>query len=149
MIRVGVYTISTSSHRIGTTLICLQPQQKDTQSIRSHEDLIRRELGDPPGIFTTSPNHQHQQRQSCSRNIRKSHSTNINMGDLPSPLQINAASLKQTWLKACEHGQLPAAQANGLTTGMNRLALNSDDKLARDWFMEETKALGCDVKVNI
>ncbi|RDI87276.1 hypothetical protein Vi05172_g2915 [Venturia inaequalis] len=70
------------------------------------------------------------------------------MADIPKPLEIDAAALKETWLKACEHGQLPAAQANGLTTGMNRLALNADDKLARDWFVEETRALGCEIKID-
>ncbi|TLD39363.1 putative N-carbamoyl-L-amino acid hydrolase [Venturia nashicola] len=70
------------------------------------------------------------------------------MAGFSKPLEIDAAALKQTWLNACEHGQLPAAQANGLTTGMNRLALNADDKLARDWFVEEMKALGCDIKID-
>lgn len=69
------------------------------------------------------------------------------MGDVSALLEIDALSFNRTWLKACEHGQLPAAQANGLTTGMNRLSLNADDKLARDWFVEEMKGLGCEVKV--
>ncbi|QDS67496.1 hypothetical protein FKW77_001406 [Venturia effusa] len=63
-------------------------------------------------------------------------------------LDIDAVTFNQTWLKACEHGQLPATQANGLTTGMNRLSLNADDKLARDWFVAETKSLGCEVKID-
>jgi hypothetical protein len=69
------------------------------------------------------------------------------MVDASLPLHISADSFKKTWMKACEHGQLSSAQANGLETGMNRLSLNADDKLARDWFVEETKALGCDIKV--
>jgi hypothetical protein len=69
------------------------------------------------------------------------------MGDSTLPLSIDAAALKRTWLKACEHGQLPAAQANGLETGMNRLSLNKDDKLARDWFVGQCRGLGCEIKV--
>lgn len=31
---------------------------------------------------------------------------------------------------------------------MSRLALSDSDKLARDWFVKTTKALGCDVQVD-
>jgi len=31
---------------------------------------------------------------------------------------------------------------------MSRLALSDADKLARDWFVKTTKALGCDVQVD-
>lgn len=101
-------------------------------------------------ILRTTTTPQHHQQQSLfknSQNIPPSHSTNSKMADPAPPLEIDETALNQTWLKACEHGQLPAAQANGLTTGMNRLALNADDKLARDWFVEETRALGCEIKV--
>lgn len=38
---------------------------------------------------------------------------------------------------------------SGLTeTGMSRLALSDTDKQVRDWFVETTKALGCDVVVD-
>lgn len=33
-------------------------------------------------------------------------------------------------------------------TGMSRLALSDSDKQARDWFVETTKALGCQVLVD-
>jgi len=33
-------------------------------------------------------------------------------------------------------------------TGMRRLALSPEDKQARDWFVETTKALGCNVTVD-
>ncbi|KAI5291671.1 hypothetical protein KEM55_008296 [Ascosphaera atra] len=33
-------------------------------------------------------------------------------------------------------------------TGMQRLALSEDDKHVRDWFVETTKSLGCDVNVD-
>jgi hypothetical protein len=32
--------------------------------------------------------------------------------------------------------------------GMHRLALSDADKEVRDWFVETTKSLGCDVKVD-
>jgi hypothetical protein len=32
--------------------------------------------------------------------------------------------------------------------GMSRLTLSDADKQARDWFVETTKSLGCDVKVD-
>jgi hypothetical protein len=70
------------------------------------------------------------------------------MGDSSITLKIDPDSLKKTLSTACQHGQLPSTQANGLETGMNRLSLNSDDKLARDWFVAETKGLGCFHKVN-
>lgn len=31
---------------------------------------------------------------------------------------------------------------------MSRLALSDSDKQARDWFVETTKELGCDVKID-
>jgi hypothetical protein len=31
---------------------------------------------------------------------------------------------------------------------MSRLALTDADKQARDWFVETTKSLGCDVKID-
>jgi Iap family predicted aminopeptidase len=33
-------------------------------------------------------------------------------------------------------------------TGMDRLALNDDDKSARDWLVKETIALGCKVTID-
>ena len=32
--------------------------------------------------------------------------------------------------------------------GMSRLTLSEADKQARDWFVETTKSLGCDVKID-
>jgi acetylornithine deacetylase/succinyl-diaminopimelate desuccinylase-like protein len=31
---------------------------------------------------------------------------------------------------------------------MDRLSLNNDDKLVRDWFVNQTKALGCNVTID-
>jgi len=31
---------------------------------------------------------------------------------------------------------------------MSRLTLSDADKLARDWFVETTKSLGCEVKID-
>ena len=31
---------------------------------------------------------------------------------------------------------------------MSRLSLSDDDKAARDWFVETTEALGCDVSID-
>ncbi|KAL8983135.1 MAG: hypothetical protein Q9205_002538 [Flavoplaca limonia] len=48
--------------------------------------------------------------------------------------------------------RLPAMGATSLIikheTGMSRLALSDADKMARDWFVHETKSLGCDVTVD-
>ena len=41
---------------------------------------------------------------------------------------------------------LMASNAND--TGMSRLALSDDDKKVRDWFVETTKSLGCDITID-
>jgi hypothetical protein len=55
-------------------------------------------------------------------------------------LRINASRTNSTLEKACTWGATPDG-------GMNRVALNADDKKARDWFVEVTKNLGCTHKI--
>jgi len=45
--------------------------------------------------------------------------------------------------------QFTDAEVRGETDiGMSRLALSDADKSARDWFVQTTKSLGCDVQVD-
>lgn len=43
---------------------------------------------------------------------------------------------------------LTIARSGEADTGMQRLALSDDDKHVRDWFVETTKALGCEVTID-
>lgn len=56
-------------------------------------------------------------------------------------LRTNAARTNATLSAACTWGATPDG-------GMNRLALNADDKSARDWFVAETARLGCTHKID-
>ncbi|MBE7182479.1 MAG: M20/M25/M40 family metallo-hydrolase, partial [Terriglobus roseus] len=56
-------------------------------------------------------------------------------------LKANAERTNATLAAACTWG----ATEDG---GMDRVALNSDDKSARDWFVSEVKKYGCSVKID-
>lgn len=56
-------------------------------------------------------------------------------------ISIDAARTNATLEAACTWGQTPDG-------GMNRVALNDDDKSARDWFIAETKKSGCTHKID-
>lgn len=56
-------------------------------------------------------------------------------------IKANADRYNKTLHESCKWGALGE-------TGMNRLALNDDDKSVRQWFIEQTKALGCKVTVD-
>ncbi|EED20901.1 N-carbamoyl-L-amino acid hydrolase, putative [Talaromyces stipitatus ATCC 10500] len=56
-------------------------------------------------------------------------------------LSINATRLMSTLDASCSWGNTPDG-------GMNRLALNDDDKKVRDWFVEETGKYGCHHKID-
>jgi acetylornithine deacetylase/succinyl-diaminopimelate desuccinylase-like protein len=58
-------------------------------------------------------------------------------------LKINGERLNSTLQSTCSSW---GAISN--STGMRRLALSQEDKHARDWLVENCKALGCDVKVD-
>lgn len=60
---------------------------------------------------------------------------------MASTVKIDAARANATWEAACTWGRT----SDG---GMDRVALNDDDKSARDWFMEETRKYGCTHKID-
>ncbi|KAL4977464.1 hypothetical protein BDW66DRAFT_132393 [Aspergillus desertorum] len=65
-----------------------------------------------------------------------------------SALRANKERLAQDLHHTCQWGY-GMRWGNGHTdTGMQRLALSQEDKQVRDWFIETTKALGCQVTVD-
>ncbi|KAI0904617.1 hypothetical protein F4823DRAFT_614417 [Ustulina deusta] len=63
-------------------------------------------------------------------------------------LQVNQERLMETLHKTCSWGTGKRWGSGPNDTGMSRLALSDTDKEARDWFVETTSSLGCDVKVD-
>jgi acetylornithine deacetylase/succinyl-diaminopimelate desuccinylase-like protein len=58
-------------------------------------------------------------------------------------LKINGDRLNNHLQSTCSSwGAIPNS------TGMRRLALSEDDKLVRNWLVEECQALGCKVKID-
>lgn len=71
--------------------------------------------------------------------------------DLPSnlsSLKVNQSRLMNAIHTGCEFGAAHRYGTASTETGMDRLSLNDDDKKIRDWFISETEALGCIVKVD-
>ena len=71
--------------------------------------------------------------------------------DLPpqlSSLKVNHSRLMNAIHAGCEFGAAHRYGTASTETGMDRLSLNDDDKKIRDWFISETKALGCTTKVD-
>ncbi|KAI0112568.1 hypothetical protein GGR51DRAFT_46087 [Nemania sp. FL0031] len=63
-------------------------------------------------------------------------------------LKVNQGRLMETLHDTCSWGT-GKRWGDGLNeTGMSRLSLSDTDKKARDWFVETTSSLGCDVKVD-
>ena len=65
-----------------------------------------------------------------------------------SSLKVNQSRLMNAIHTGCEFGAAHRYGTASTETGMDRLSLNDDDKKVRDWFMSETKALGCATKVD-
>ncbi|KAI0466515.1 hypothetical protein F4859DRAFT_297452 [Xylaria cf. heliscus] len=63
-------------------------------------------------------------------------------------LKVNQGRLMETLHKTCSWGTGKRWGSGPNDTGMSRLALSDTDKQARDWFVETTSSLGCDVKVD-
>ncbi|KAK3331712.1 N-carbamoyl-L-amino acid hydrolase [Cercophora scortea] len=65
-------------------------------------------------------------------------------------LKVNQTRLLSDLHHTCQWGtgQPWGPRAKPTETGMSRLALSGADKLARDWFVDTTKALGCNVSVD-
>ncbi|KAK3055748.1 hypothetical protein LTS18_011765, partial [Coniosporium uncinatum] len=53
---------------------------------------------------------------------------------MASTLRIKASRVNSLHSDACQWGHTPDG-------GMNRVALNADDKQARDWFVRETRRM--------
>ncbi|RFU28613.1 hypothetical protein B7463_g7718, partial [Scytalidium lignicola] len=63
---------------------------------------------------------------------------------MATPLRINADRLNDTLQTTCTQWGALAPPS----TGMCRLTLSHDDKLLRDWLVDECKKLGCEVKID-
>ncbi|KAI1116566.1 hypothetical protein F5Y14DRAFT_407185 [Nemania sp. NC0429] len=63
-------------------------------------------------------------------------------------LKVNKHRLMETLHKTCEWGMGRRWGSGPYAIGMSRLALSDADKQARDWFVETTSSLGCDVKID-
>ncbi|KAI1420364.1 hypothetical protein F5Y12DRAFT_788338 [Xylaria sp. FL1777] len=75
------------------------------------------------------------------------HATGPQMTDLEA-LKVNHDRLMETLHKTCSWGTGKRWGSGPNDTGMSRLALSDTDKEVRDWFVETTKSLGCDVQVD-
>jgi hydantoinase/carbamoylase family amidase len=65
-----------------------------------------------------------------------------------SSLKVNQSRLMNAIHAGCEFGAAHRYGTASTETGMDRLSLNDDDRKIRDWFISETKALGCTTKVD-
>ncbi|KAI1177115.1 hypothetical protein F4777DRAFT_227489 [Nemania sp. FL0916] len=63
-------------------------------------------------------------------------------------LKVNQGRLMETLHETCQWGTGKRWGNGPFETGMSRLALSDADKQARDWFVETTTSLGCDVQVD-
>ncbi|CAG8951712.1 hypothetical protein HYFRA_00005512 [Hymenoscyphus fraxineus] len=63
-------------------------------------------------------------------------------------IQVNRARLWRDLHVTCEWGKGERWGDGPTDIGMSRLALSDSDKQARDWFVETTKDLGCEVKID-
>lgn len=63
-------------------------------------------------------------------------------------LKVDQSRFMDTLHHTCGFGTGYRWGSGPTETGMSRLALSDTDKQARDWFVETTKALGCDVVVD-
>ncbi|KAH7313759.1 putative beta-alanine synthase [Stachybotrys elegans] len=63
-------------------------------------------------------------------------------------LRINADRLQESIHHTCQWGAAHRYGEDPTQTGMCRLALSDDDARARRWFEEETRKVGCGVKVD-
>lgn len=65
-----------------------------------------------------------------------------------SGLQIKSGRLLQTIHETAKWGASGVWGPDPTETGVRRLALGDEDKQVRDWFVEEVKLLGCEVKID-
>ncbi|KAK3368794.1 hypothetical protein B0H63DRAFT_497880 [Podospora didyma] len=63
-------------------------------------------------------------------------------------LKVNQTRLMKDLHYTCQWGTGKRWGFMATETGMSRLSLSDTDKLARDWFVETTKSLGCSVTVD-
>ena len=65
-----------------------------------------------------------------------------------STLKINPSRLMTAIHTGCAFGAAHPYGSASTETGMDRLALNDDDKQIRDWFIAEAKAIGCATRID-
>ncbi len=63
-------------------------------------------------------------------------------------LKVNQTRLMQELHHTCQWGTGERWGRRDTDTGMSRLSLSDSDKQARDWFVQTTKSLGCDVTID-
>jgi len=63
-------------------------------------------------------------------------------------LRVNLTRLLTTLHETCAFGPGARWGPAPTETGMSRLALSDADRQARDWFVETTRGLGCEVQVD-
>ncbi|KPM42370.1 hypothetical protein AK830_g4215 [Neonectria ditissima] len=63
-------------------------------------------------------------------------------------LKVDQGRMIDTLHHTCSFGSGIRWGSNPTDTGMARLTLSDDDKKARDWFVETTKSLGCQVTID-
>ncbi|KAF2154330.1 amidase [Myriangium duriaei CBS 260.36] len=63
-------------------------------------------------------------------------------------LKVNQQRLMDSIHHSCQWGKGELWGSADTETGMSRLSLSDSDKAARDWFVEETRSLGCEVTVD-
>ena len=83
-------------------------------------------------------------------NVANNHppSGSIKISSHLSSLKVNQSRLMSAIHTGCEFGAAHRYGTESTETGMDRLSLNDDDKKVRDWFISETKALGCATKID-
>ncbi|KAI5460941.1 putative hydantoin utilization protein C, partial [Mariannaea sp. PMI_226] len=74
-------------------------------------------------------------------------SANLNPDNHPF-LKVNGSRLMDTLHSTCEYGKAHPYGEHYTQTGMDRLALNDDDRKVRDWLIDQVKVIGCKVSVD-
>ncbi len=81
---------------------------------------------------------------SSSRAVQANDAANIDI----KKLRVDRKRLLKELHHTCQWGEGKRWGAEATSTGMSRLALSDTDKQARDWFVDTTKQLGCDVTID-
>ncbi|KAI2621345.1 hypothetical protein GGS21DRAFT_494688 [Xylaria nigripes] len=81
------------------------------------------------------------------RHALSTRATSLQITDIEA-LKVNQERMMNSLHQTCAWGMGKRWGSKPNETGMSRLALSDTDKQARDWFVETTTSLGCDVKID-